>query len=181
MKVLIDACVLYPTVLREIVLDHAAAGGFRPLWSARILEEWRRTAARTGEPDAVIAEGEIALVKTRFPDAMVMPDPTTESRLFLPDPDDVHVLAAAIDGQADELLTLNVKDFPTRTMAAEGILLRHPDEFLLEAFHGDEKTMRQVVDTVLARAASYGIDTSDPRKILKRARLPRFAKALAQV
>ncbi|MBL3553988.1 PIN domain-containing protein, partial [Rhodovulum sulfidophilum] len=44
MKVLLDACVLYPTVLREILLGVARRGGFTPLWSARILEEWARAA-----------------------------------------------------------------------------------------------------------------------------------------
>lgn len=178
MKVLIDACVLFPTVLREIVLNYAVTGGFQPLWSMRILEEWRRAAARSGVADGVIAEGEIALVKANFAGAMVTVDPATEARLNLPDPDDAHVLAAAVDGQADELLTLNTKDFPTRTLSAEGILRRHPDEFLLEAYHADPDAMEQVVDGVLARAMSYGIDTSDRRKLLKKARLPRLAKAL---
>ena len=179
MKVLIDACVLFPTVLRELVLDYAATGAFQPLWSERILEEWRRAAARTGESDAVIAEGEIALVKARFPGALVDVTTDTVSRLDLPDLDDVHVLAAAIDGGADELLTLNLKDFPTRTLSAEGILRRDPDGFLLEAYHADPNAVLKVIDEVLERAKRYGIDTSDRRKVLKRARLPRLAKALA--
>lgn len=177
MKVLIDACVLFPTVLRELVLDYAWAGGFQPLWSDRILEEWRRAAARN-DADPAIAEAEAARAIARFPDAMVEASFETQSRLSLPDADDVHVLAAAIDGAANELLTLNVKDFPTRTLSGEGILLRHPDEFLLEAYHADTEKLTQITDKVMARAADYGIDTSNRRKILKRARLPRFAKAL---
>lgn len=177
MKVLIDACVLFPTVLRELVLDYADAGGFQPLWSDRILEEWRRAAARN-DADPAIADVEIARAIARFPDAMAEASFETQSRLSLPDPDDVHVLAAAIDGGADELLTLNSKDFPTRTLSREGILLRHPDEFLLEAFHADPQMLTEITEKVLARAADYGIDTSNQRKLLKRARLPRFAKAL---
>ncbi|MCG6884455.1 MAG: PIN domain-containing protein, partial [Silicimonas sp.] len=91
MKLLIDACVLYPTVLRELVLGLAANGGFTPLWSERILEEWRRAALRRSERDGVIAEGEIALVKAQFPGAMVDVVPTTRDRLWLPDTDDIHV------------------------------------------------------------------------------------------
>ncbi|MDJ0638455.1 MAG: PIN domain-containing protein [Paracoccaceae bacterium] len=178
MKVLIDACVLYPTVLRELVIGLAKTGAFTPLWSERILEEWRRVARRNGEVDVAIAEGEIALLKAAFPDALVAPGPETEARLTLPDPSDIHVLAAAIDGKADALLTLNVKDFPTNTLSQHAILRRHPDEFLLEAYHGSADTVRQVVDAVLSRAAEHGIDTSNPRALLKRARLPRLAKAL---
>lgn len=178
MKVLIDACVLFPTVLRELVIGWADTGAFTPLWSERILEEWRRAAARHSERDRIIAESEIALLKARHSDADVAPNPVLEERLTLPDPDDIHVLAAAIAGGADALLTLNVKDFPTNLLSAEGILRRHPDEFLLEGFHSAPDRMRDVVQDVLRRAAQHGIDTSNPRAVLKRARLPRLGKAL---
>lgn len=178
MRILIDACVLYPTVLRELVIGLADRDHFTPLWSARILEEWRRTALRKSERDGLIAEGEIALLKARFPQSSIDVDPATEARLGLPDPDDIHVLAAAIDGKADALLTLNLRDFPTNALAAEGIYRRDPDGLLLEAFHAREPDIRQLVNDVLARAAGHGIDTSNPRAILKRARLPRLGKAL---
>ncbi len=178
MRVLIDACVLFPTVLRELVMDYAGTGAFQPLWSERILEEWRRAAARRSDHDGMIAESEIAMVKARFPDALVTVSPETETRLNLPDPDDIHVLAAAVDGVAGELLTLNLKDFPTRTLGAEGIVRREPDTFLLEAYHTEPKAIERIVTSVLTRAASHGIDISNQRKLLKKARLPRLAKAL---
>ena len=178
MKVLIDACVLYPTVLRELVLAYARTGAFTPLWSDRILEEWRRAAKRKSDHDEMIATSEIALAKAAFPDAMVAPGHETQLRLSLPDDDDIHVLAAAIDGGADALLTLNLKDFPTNALSAEGILRRHPDEFLLEGAHADEGAVRELVSDVLGRAQRHGIDTSSPRALLKRARLPRLGKAL---
>ena len=181
MRVLIDACVLFPTVLRELVLDHAATGAFTPLWSERILEDWRRAAARLGPVDAAVADAEITAVRARFPDAVVEVTAETVDRIHLKDTDDIHVLAAAIDGNADELLTLNLRDFPTNALAAEGLIRRHPDEFLLEAVHADPVGASQIVETVLARAAAHGIDTSNRRAILKRARLPRLAKALDQV
>ena len=180
MKVLVDACVLFPTVLRELVVDVAATGAFEPCWSTRILEEWRRAASRRSDEDARIAGVEIALLKDRFPTALVDASPVTEARLALPDPGDIHVLAAAIDGGARELLTLNLKDFPTNVLGAEGILRRHPDEFLLECHSAAPKVVAGVVHDVLGRAASHGIDTSNRRSLLKKARLPRFGKALDQ-
>lgn len=178
MKILIDACVLYPTVLRELVLELAETGAFSPLWSARILEEWRRAALRRSPHDAVIAEGEIALLNARFPDAMVTANPETEARLSLPDPSDIHVLAAAIDGGADQLMTLNLRDFPTNALSGEGIVRRDPDGVLLEAFHADPEALRKVVTGVLERAEGHGIDTTNPRALLKKARVPRLGKAM---
>ena len=181
MKVLIDACVLYPTVLRELALGAANKGLFQPLWSERILEEWQRAAARNGPQDAGIASLEIEAVTAIFPDASVTYSEETEERLKLPDENDRHVLAAAIDGGADELLTLNLKDFPTNVLSAEGIMRRHPDEFLLELLNSHPNEMKLAVEEVLGRAQSHGIDTSNRRALMKRAKLPRFGKALDQI
>ena len=181
MTVLIDACVLYPTVLRELALGAANKGLFQPLWSERILEEWQRAAARNGPQDAGIASLEIEAVTAIFPDASVTYSEETEERLKLPDENDRHVLAAAIDGGADELLTLNVKDFPTNILMAEEIMRRHPDEFLLELLNSHPNKMNLVLEEVLSRAQSHGIDTSNWRALMKRAKLPRFGKALDQL
>lgn len=176
MRVLIDACVLYPTVLRRIVLGFAQASVFEPLWSARILEEWARAAARDGAVAEASARGEIAALRARFPGAEVPAAPAIEARLHLPDDNDRHVLAAAIAGEASELLTLNVRDFPTRTLNGHGILRRHPDEFLLEAIRADA-ALTGVVDAVHRSARVDGIDL-ERRALLKRARLSRLGKHL---
>ncbi len=178
MRVLIDACVLYPTVLREIVLGLAATGAFTPLWSPRILEEWARAAAKLGAGQEAVARGEIALVRAHWPEAEVAVDPATEARLWLPDPADVHVLAAAIDGTADVLLTLNTRDFPKRTMDEAAILLRHPDAFLLDAFRDAPDRVRAVVSGVHAEAERLSGETIPLRGLMKRAKLPRLGKAL---
>ena len=178
MRVLIDACVLYPTVLREIVLGLAATGAFTPLWSPRILEEWARAAAKLGAGEETVARGEIALVRARWPEAEVTVDPATEARLWLPDPADVHVLAAAIDGKADVLLTLNTRDFPRRTMDEGAILLRHPDEFLLDALRDAPDPLRKVVDAVHEEAERLSGGAIPLRGLMKRAKLPRLGKAL---
>lgn len=178
MRVLIDACVLFPTVLREIVIGIAGTGAFTPLWSERIMEEWRLAARRFGPQDEAIAIAEISSLISAFPDATVDTSTIDQSDLHLPDPDDIHVLAAAIAGEADELLTLNVRDFPIQRLAEYGIIRRHPDEFLLETYHADSAAVREVVAKVLNTAASHGIDTNNPRSLMKKARLPRLGKAL---
>ena len=173
MRVLIDANVLFPTILREIVTGYARAGGFTALWSPRILEEWARAAARLGEEE--IARAEIAALRAVFEDAEITPDPGVQAALHLPDPDDTHVLAAAIAGDADELLTANTRDFPTRTLATHGIIRRDPDGFLREALEADAARLRPVIEATMKKARGFGIE-GDDRALLKRARLPRVAK-----
>lgn len=177
MKVLLDANVLFPTVLREMLLGAAAGGAFAPLWSARILEEWARATRRLPEGAEAVARAEIAALRDRWPAAEVAPDEDMIARLSLPDPGDRHVLAAAIAGGADVLMTRNRADFPTRTLARHGILLREPDGFLTE-LAAEGRAIVAVADAVRARAALASGRPQALRPLLRRAGLPRLAKAL---
>ena len=155
MRVALDACVLFPTVMREMLLGAAAAGGFAPVWSARILEEWARATRRLPEGAEAVARGEIARMRAAWPEAEVAVPAALVEGLSLPDPDDRHVLGAAIVGRAEVLLTLNRVDFPTRTLARHGILLREPDGFLLELV-GEGIDLAAVAEAVRARAGGRG-------------------------
>ena len=178
MKVLIDACVLYPTVMREIVMAVAAKGLFTPLWSPRIIEEWARAAAKLGEADALVARGEIALLRAAWPSAEVTPDDAVARSLWLPDPDDVHVLAAAIAGEAQIILTLNLRDFPAGALADHGLMAVHPDAFLRDLFDSAPTEIAEAAEGVRQTAERLSRESQPIRKLLKKARLPRLGKAL---
>ena len=178
MRVLLDACVLYPTVMREVLLGCAARGLFEPKWSARILEEWARATVKLGPEAEVFARGEVAVVMNRFPGAMISVRPGLEQRLWLPDPDDVHVLAAAVAASADAILTLNAQDFPRGVLAEEGLLRVDPDNFLVGLHERDPAAVEAVVTTVAAEATRLSGEEWTPRRLMKKARLNRLAKAL---
>ena len=173
--VFLDACVLYPTVMRELLTGAAAEGIYRPLWSERVLGEWRIAAARKQGPAAgAAAEAAQATLAARFPHAEIAPPAEAEAAIALPDPNDTHVLAAAIAGSAGTLVTLNLRDFPGRRLAAHAITPRHPDGFLWE--------LASQAPDILARLVqdATGSDVADAqRRALKRAGLPRLGKAMA--
>ncbi|MEM9436735.1 MAG: PIN domain-containing protein [Pseudomonadota bacterium] len=181
MKVLLDACVLYPTVQREVLLKTARAGAYIPLWSDRILEEWRRAAARLGPVAAAQAEGEIAVIRGLWPDASIKPRARDEARLYLPDENDVHVLAAAIAGSAEVLLTENSKDFPRGTLYDEGIRRDTPDHFMASLFVTYPKAVRRAVEETWEAAQRMDGCPPTRRAMLKKCRLPRLARALERV
>ncbi|MBT8408074.1 MAG: PIN domain-containing protein, partial [Alphaproteobacteria bacterium] len=158
----------------------ARTGAFEPLWSPRILEEWARAVERNLPGERAVAEAEIALLRAGWPEAEIAEALGIARDLWLPDADDVHVLAAAITARADEILTLNVRDFPARTLAPHGIVVRHPDTFLLEIWHADPDGVERIVGAVHARAEEILGKTIDLRAMLKRSRLPRLGKALAR-
>lgn len=218
MRAVLDACILYPTILRLILLGAARVGGLQPLWSAPILEEWRRVAARAGPEAEAEARGAIAALRAEWPHAEVPVGPrmtmSAASRSArpgagpvtaagadvapasgagqaaggfypgpdgfsaLPDPGDEHVLAAAIAGRADVILTRNLRDFPPRVLAPLGLRALHPDPVLLAVWRERPAEMGQVVAEVHAgwvKATGGGLG---PRGLLKRAGLPRLGKAV---
>ena len=178
MKILLDACVLFPTVLREILLGAAAAGLYEPLWSPRILEEWARATVKLGPGAETVARGEIALLSAGWPRASVLPRIGDLHRLWLPDPDDIHVLAAAIAGSADTIVTFNAKDFPRHTLAHEGLTRQDPDQFLLALHAQAPAAVQSAVAQVHATAQRLSGENLPLKPLFKRAGLPRLAKAL---
>lgn len=179
MKLLLDACVLYPTVMREVLLAVARQGLFTPLWSARILEEWARAARKLGPAGEMLARGDIAMLRAEWPKAIVAPNPGLEARLYLPDEHDIHVLAAAISGSADLLITMNARDFPRATLREEGLDRRDPDTLLHGMWLDQPGAVACAAETVRARAEALSGTPQEMRALMKKARLPRLGKALA--
>ncbi|MBC7131824.1 MAG: PIN domain-containing protein [Roseovarius sp.] len=180
MKVVLDACVLYPTVMREMVLGVAARGLFAPLWSPRLLAEWHHTAARHGAEGRAQAEALAARMAARWPRGCITCPPEAEARLWLPDPGDRHVLAAAIAGHADGILTLNARDFPRHILAEEGLWRADPDGFLHGIWQAQPGLVAEVAAEVLATARRLSARDWQMRPLLKKARLPRLGRALDQ-
>ncbi len=179
MRVLLDACVLYPTVMREVLLGVAAKGLFRPVWSPRILEEWACATRKIGPEGEPIARGEIALLQANWPRASVEPRQADIARLWLPDENDIHVLAAAIAGSVDLIITLNAKDFPRSTLQEEGLDRADPDSFLTGLYLDHPEPVYSAAEAVRRRAEELSGVGIDIRSLLKKARLPRLGKALA--
>ncbi|MDR1151997.1 MAG: PIN domain-containing protein [Bifidobacteriaceae bacterium] len=129
--VVYDANVLYPSVLRDVLIRVGLAGLVQPKWTERILDEMFRNLA-ANRPDL----GETRLARTRLlmnaalRGVVVTGYDHWIDQITLPDPADRHVLAAAIEAGADLIVTKNLKDFPIETLDAFGIGVSHPDPFL---------------------------------------------------
>ena len=175
MKIFLDACVLFPVATREIVLGYARAGGFTPLWSGRVVEEWARAAAaKLGPEDEARARGDAAMMAHWFPDGLVRDWDAAEREIWSPDPADAHVIAAAKTGGAAAILTFNTRDFPLKSLRPHGLERLHPDDFLSGALRcGDDRiveALKPIAEMAAARDAAM-------RAFLKRAALPRLGKA----
>lgn len=177
MRAVLDANVLFPTILREILIDLAGQGLFAPVWSPRILAEWRHAAARLGADHDAVAGAEIALLRARFPAAEAPDDGARAIDLHFPDPADRHVVEAALAADAPSIVTANLRDFPQPLMARLGLRALHPDAFLLDLLGDHPGAVRRAVQAARDKAAAMGGDMT-AAEMLKRGRLPRLAKAL---
>ncbi|PRX35131.1 PIN domain-containing protein [Meinhardsimonia xiamenensis] len=178
MRAVLDACVLVPLVPRLIFLSLAASGLIEPVWSQRLLEEWRRVAERRGAVDAAAAEADAVVMRMRWPEGEVPPRPDLEARYWLPDESDVHVLATAIAGRAQTIITFNTRDFPRAALAPHGLIALHPDAFLTERLAWDEEPLRQAAEDARETVTELMGAEMPMRAMLKAARLPRFARRL---
>ena len=142
--VVYDANVLHPAGLRDLLIRLAQTGLFRARWSDQILDEVIRSILER-RPDLRPEQLERTrqLMCEAVADCLVNGDEPLIGGLSLPDPDDRHVLAAAIRCHAQVIVTQNLKDFPSEVLEPFGIEAQHPDLFVLH-----------VVDLAPARVAA---------------------------
>jgi hypothetical protein len=121
---LLDSCVLYPARLRDLLLSLAAADLFRPIWTEAIHKEWM-TGVLVNRPDLTRSQLEAArgAMDRAFPASSISGFESLIPAFSLPDPDDRHVLAAAVHVKADLIVTTNLKDFPSGVLALHGIVV----------------------------------------------------------
>ena len=129
--VLLDANVLYPIAVVDLILSLADTNLFHARWSDRIEAEAARNLAEKRPALADKIPGRFAAMRRAIPDCIIGRFDHLIDNLQLPDPDDRHVLAAAIVGHADAIVTFNLKDFPTDYVRQFGIEVLHPDDFVM--------------------------------------------------
>ena len=155
-----DANVLYPAELRNLLMHLAVTGLFRAKWSANVHEEWISSLLKNRHDltrDKL--ERTRMLMDKHAIDALVIGYEDLIPGLQLPDPNDRHVLAAAIRGQANVIVTMNLRDFPSDVVAPFGIEAQHPDEFVLHL-------LDLAPDAVVAAAQDHRQSLKNPPKTL---------------
>jgi predicted nucleic acid-binding protein len=127
----LDACVLYPAPLRDLLLSLAAEGLYRAKWSQQIHDEWTRNLiANRPELDPERLRTTCTKMNVAVPDSLVTGYEDLIDSLHLADPDDRHVLAVAIRSDADAIITFNQRDFDESELDKYDIYTEHPDEFV---------------------------------------------------
>lgn len=150
--VILDACVLYPAPLRDLLMQLAVTDIHRARWTAEIHDEWLRNAL-ANRPDLRREQLERtqALMNRHVRECLVTGYEDLIPSLTLPDAGDRHVLAAAIRCGADAIVTFNLKDFPAAALDPYEIEAIHPDDFISNELDIHRVTVCESVKTIRAR------------------------------
>jgi predicted nucleic acid-binding protein len=168
-KVIYDANVLYPAPLRDLLMWLALEDVVLARWTDEIHDEWTRNVLKD-RPDLKPEQLQRTrvLMNANVRDCLVTDYQGLMPGLALPDPDDRHVLAAAIKAGASVIVTFNLKDFPEAVLEPVGIEPQHPYDFLVyqfdlkkaavckavrlqrEALKNPPKSVRELLDTFLS-------------------------------
>lgn len=180
--VILDANVLVPAYLRDLLLEMAHRGVFRARWTPHIEDEVRRTLiGKRFDMDPVKVERLLALMHANVLQPMVFGYESLIDGLALPDPDDRHVLAAAIASEADTIVTYNLKDFPAQVLEEHGVVAVHPDEFLASQVTLHPGPSAAVVRQILTRMVRTPLGVDGLLNRYRRHELSHTADELAEL
>ncbi|NHB94552.1 PIN domain-containing protein [Photorhabdus cinerea] len=177
--VVLDACVLYPARLRDLLMHLGLAGLYQPKWSDTIQNEWKRNLLKQRSDIAPeILERTTALMNKALPDANVTGFESLIEGLKLPDKDDRHILATAIRANAEVIVTMNLKDFPADILDEFGIEALHPDEFISDLLDLNHAITLEAVRQQRVALKNPPMSTSEFLGMLLKQGLPMTVKAL---
>jgi len=153
--VVLDACVLYPAPIRDILLSLAAEGLFKAKWSEIIQNEWLRNLLknRTDLKKEQLNKT-VEAMNLAFPDANVENFDDLIQSIKLPDLDDRHVVACAIRCNADLIVTFNTKDFTTNELSKYDIEVKKPDELISNLIDINPKLACKALNKMVKRLKS---------------------------
>ena len=176
-SVILDANVLYSATLRDSLMWLSQTDLFKARWTNDIHHEWITALANRGYERTKLEQVR-DLMDQKALDAKVTGYETLIPTLTLPDPDDRHVLAAAIRSNADAIVTFNLKDFPQETLTPYDIEVIHPDDFIIYQIEFSPERTCDAFKRQRITKYRPPIEVEDMLHQLRRCGLPQTAQAL---
>ena len=171
-KVVLDTNCVLPLFLRDLLIELALNGAFTPIWSEEIFGELTRNSERVGMPTER-AEQLVSVLRELFPDQVFdLGGKALEGSVF-PDPGDEHVVALALVGGAQLIVTFNLKDF--MGLEALGISVVSPDELLLRVTAEMPNRVKFGLSQLLKRYSAPQISQEQYAEYFSRVGCPMFS------
>jgi PIN domain-containing protein len=150
---------------------------YQARWTEAIHDEWT-SALKTNRPD--LAPEKIdrtrALMDRAILDCLIVGYEPLIPAIVVPDPKDRHVVAAAIQGKADLIVTINLKDFPAEVLTLYNLEAQHPDDFIMALAESDPTGVLETIVEMQVSLKKPPITTEELLRVLGRDDLPRVAR-----
>ncbi|MEM8824776.1 MAG: PIN domain-containing protein [Pseudomonadota bacterium] len=178
--VVLDANVLIPVLTRDVLLSLAEQNLYRVRWNALILDEVRQNLPRANPSVTEDAASRAVSAMVRaFPDALIEGwERLADGLSDLPDPDDAHVIASAVNTGATVIVSQNLRHFPSGVLDPLGIACLHPDDFIADTISLDPGSAVVAIDRMLARHRKEPKSYADLIRAMEAMRFPRSVEEL---
>ncbi len=177
LPVLLDASVLRPALLCDVLLRLAEAGAYRPHWSTDATVELHRALASTPGIGPRAAARRVREMNQAFTDAAITGYEGLSEAMTCA-PQDRPVLAAAVHGGCQVILTFDPQRFAPQSTVRYFVQPVHPDDFLLDHLDLDAGTMMNALDSQLSAMRWSNLTVVRFLDRLQEAGLPGFASEL---
>lgn len=179
MRALLDANVLYPATLRSLLIDLSVMGVYQAHWTDEIHDEWIRNLL-LNRPD--LDPGKLQrtreLMDRALDTARITGYEALIPQLQLPDPEDRHVVAAALQGEVELIVTQNLKDFPEAILKSLGLTAIHPDSFVGDFLQAQPEDVLEALRRGRARYRAPALSAEEMVVILERQGLSATSQTL---
>ncbi|GGR34535.1 PIN domain-containing protein [Deinococcus ruber] len=180
-KALLDANVLYPATLRSLLIDLSLQGLYQAHWTDALQDEWiRNLLLHRPDLDPAKLQRTRVLMDRALDTARITDYEARMPQLQLPDPDDRHVLAAALHGGVDLIVTQNLRDFPTAVLEPLGLQALHPDRFVQNLLETDTTAVLEALRVGRARFRAPPLSVAELLGMLERQGLPMTVSRLRE-
>ncbi|MCX6299929.1 MAG: PIN domain-containing protein [Bacteroidetes bacterium] len=180
--VVLDANVLFPAPIRDLLMNLACEGLYQPKWSTIIQEEWVRNLLEK-RPDLLRSQlsKTVDAMNETFPDANIKGFEELINGLTLPDQNDRHILAAAIRSKSEVIVTFNSKDFPKDYLKNFDIEIQHPDLFVNNLINLDNVKAMNALNNQVKRLVNPSRTNSEVLGTLEKCGLIQSAKIFREL
>jgi predicted nucleic acid-binding protein len=175
-KVVLDACVLFPWALRDILLRAADTELYKLCLTDQILEEMRRNLVQKGHITEKQGQSLVRQMKWYFNDAFDTEYTSIVSDMPINDKDR-HVLAAAVASKSQIIVTQNLKDFPRELLKPFGIEALSPDDFLMLQFSEEQEAVITILRDHISDLKKPPLTTEEALTKLENL-IPRFIRLI---
>jgi len=174
----LDTCVLFPTVVRNILLNLALSDEYQAIWSKNILDEWLYSSVKQGYISQESTKIEIIQVNLRFPSSLKTLKKFNAEEYWLPDLNDLHVLALAIQTESKGIITFNKKDFPNKILNSYNLFSITPDQFINSIYANKPDLVYDICDQELEKLNRTLNEPLTLKSLLKKSQLPKLSKTI---